>query len=289
VSGQWLVADGVRIDDRGGVAVEGLSFSSDGPHLVLLGGPAALGRAIAGVVPVTRGSLRVAGVSPREALAAGNVALAELDPALPETWTPKALCTWSARLGGVAQREARARADRAIGKMKLESSAERTMKSLTLAARRATVLASAIATGATTLVIDDPAPGLADDSARALARIAAEALDDVSWVLVTGRLAIASPFGLHADDAVVIGPAGVVAQGAPAEIAARERTYALRVIGSAHALAERAREKGATADAKDRELVVELGPGMTTADLFVIAREVAVTIVSLRPVAGALA
>jgi spermidine/putrescine transport system ATP-binding protein len=288
VAAPWLIAENLRIDDREAVAIESLSFASEGPHLVVIGGPSVLGHAFAGTAPVARGSVTIRGKTPHAALLAGEVAYASLDPRLPDSWSPRTFVQWSARLTGAPRRVARIAAGRALEALELGASATRPLSSLPLVARRAATLAAALATGATTVIIDDPLVGLADDAARTLARIAADAFDGVAWVYLAGRFSIGSAFGLRADDALVLGPQGAIAQGAPAEIAAKERLYAVRVLGSAHALADRVRARGATAEAKDRELRVELPAEMTTADLFALAAEASVTIISLRPVASSL-
>ncbi len=289
MSTKWISAEAVRVDDRGGVAIEGLTFASDGPHLAIIGGPSILAHALAGTTPLARGTILLDGKMPHEAMLAGDVAHAPRDPRTPDEWTPRTLISWSARLMGMNGAEARTSANHAITKLGLTEMADRKLATLPLGAKRATSIAAALATKATTLVIDDPSPGLTDDAARTLERIAADALDDVKWILLTGRLSLASPFGLRADDAVLLGPEGVVAHGAPAEVAAKDRVYALRVVGPAQALADLVRARGATASAKDRELEVELSADMTTRDLFSMASEASVTIVSLRPIANGVA
>ena len=59
--------------------------------------------------------------------------------------------------------------------------------------RRGAVLAAALATGASLLLFEDPTPGLADDVARTLARVLAQALDETAtspgraWVMFAAR------------------------------------------------------------------------------------------------------
>lgn len=283
----WIEVSDVRIDDAGGVLAERLSFGSDGPHLAVLGGPSILGHVLSGRLAPTRGTVSIDGKNAREALLTGALAHAERDPKVPEPWSVLEYVCWSARLVGMSRADAERGARAAVDALKLGAMARTRLGAVPPAARRATQLAAALATGARTIVIDDPIVGLPDDAARSLAKIAAEALERVSWVLLAGRLSLASPLGLSADDAVSIAPGGVVSQGAPADLATRERTYALRVLGSAYALAELVRAKGATVRAADRELVVELGAEMTTGELFALAQEARVTIVAMRPVGAA--
>lgn len=281
---KWITAEGLRVDGPNGVAVEGLTFGSDGPHLAIIGGSSVLGAALAGAAPLARGTLSIDGKPARDAMLAAEVAHAPIDPRVPEAWTARDFATWSARLGGMDRASARASSTRALAKLALADLADAKLSTLALPARRAVSIAAALATGASTIVFDDPTPGLPDDASRALGRIVAAALDDVRWVWLAGRIALASPLGVRTDDALLLGAGGVLAQGSPAEIASRERVYSLRVSGPSTALAELARARGAVASTRDRELTVELTAEMTTHDLFAMAAEASVTIVSLTPV-----
>lgn len=269
--------------------VEGLTFASEGPHLAVVGGSSLLGSALAGLSPLARGVLSVDGAPVLEARRANAIVYAPVDLRMPADWSARQWTAWSARLCGMSVAAANAAAAGALAKLGLADWADKKLSSAPLSARRATSLAAALATGARTIVFDDPTAGLPDDASRTLERVVAEALDDVRWVWLTGRIKLASPLALRVDDALLLGDSGVLAQGSPAEIASRDHVYALRVIGPAQALAELARSKGAAATAKDRELTVDLAASQTTHDLFAWAVEAGVTIVSLRPVADGVA
>jgi len=286
---KWLSADGVRVDGPRGVLVERLTFASDGPHLAIVGGSSVLSSALAGLSPLARGALSIDGAPVSEARRANAIVHAPVDPRMPADWSPRQWTVWSARLCGMSAADATAAAANAIPRLGLAEWADKKLSTAPLAARRATSVAAALATGARTIVFDDPTVGLPDDVSRKLGRVVAEALDDVRWVWLTGRIPLASPLGLRVDDALLLGEGGVLAQGSPAEIASRDHVYTLRVSGPAQALAELARTKGAVAAAKDRELTVDLAASQTTHDLFVWAVEAGVTIVSLRPVADGVA
>ena len=89
----------------------------------MLGAARALFEAAAGLRAIARGELRVAGEEPLDAVRAGAVAGAPLDPPLPASWTVRQYVTWSARLAGHAPGTARALADEAIERMELGSQA----------------------------------------------------------------------------------------------------------------------------------------------------------------------
>jgi len=87
--------------DVGGIpAVEGLSMASTGDHLLVLGAARALFETAAGLRASARGELLVADRDPLEAVRAGSLAGASLDPPLPSSWTIRRYVTWSARLAG---------------------------------------------------------------------------------------------------------------------------------------------------------------------------------------------
>jgi hypothetical protein len=153
--------------------------------------------------------------------------------------------------------------------------------------RRAAVLAAALATGARVLVLEDPFAGLPEDAGRLFSKVVVRALDELSWMLFAPRVAFSSPAALHADEAVVVAGSEVIGQGAPAEIAAGERTFNVRLYGEAAAFARLAAARGATvASATGGALTLDLG-ALSTADLFAIAEEARAVIVELCPLARA--
>jgi hypothetical protein len=98
-----------------------------------------------------------------------------------------------------------------------------------------------------------------------------------------------SPLALASDEALVVDGAQVSAQGAPAEIATREHTLALRVHGDAEAFARRVEAEGGRAQVSVGTsppvyVRVELG-GLAARDLLRIATESHAVVVELRPLA----
>jgi hypothetical protein len=161
------------------------------------------------------------------------------------------------------------------------------------AIRRATVLAAALATGATTILLEDPTPGIADDAARPLVRVLARALADRRSALFAARVALEAPHALVADEAILVEGSRIAAQGAPAEIAAADRTLLVRVHGDASAFARAVQDAGGTADVmtgapSPAHVQVQLGP-LAARDLLRIAAETNTVVVELRPLARAFA
>lgn len=275
-----------RVDVDGVPAVDGLSLSTSSERLLVLGAPRALFEAVCGMREVAHGTIKVDGEAPLAALRAAKLAGAPLDPPMPPRWTVRTYVAWSARLAGHSKRAAAAMADDALARMKLASMDGAQVARATAQVRRAIVIAAALATGARTLMLDDPLAGLPDAQARALARVTASALADRAWIAFVSRTPLASPLALEADEAVVLAGSTVAAQGAPAEIAARDRAYALRAEGNAPALSRRLQELGAHVTGAPEAMTVDLGE-MTTRELLAVAIEQGAVVVELRPASAA--
>jgi hypothetical protein len=181
----------------------------------------------------------------------------------------------------------------ALSRMKLDAVAGARLSKATLTVRRATVLAAALATGAATLLVEDPVPGLPPETERTFARALVRALDGRRAVFFAGRVPLESPVALAADEALVVDGSHLEAQGAPGEIAARERAYALRVAGDVRAFAQSLAARGARLlaplDASNRgRISVELGD-FGTRELLGIAASCDAVVLELRPLSRAFA
>ena len=286
-----LEARDLRLDEGRHVVVEGLSFASNGDKVLVFGTSAPLLRAATGELPVRRGQLLVVGRDPTAAARSNVAAIAPLDPLLPPAFTPTGYVEWSARLATNDARVAKKQAETAIHALMLASVEKTPLARCVTTARRATVIAAALATGATTILLEDPTHGLEDDAARGFAKLVTKALANVRWALFAARIPLESPLALEADDALVLGSSEVLAQGFPAELAAREKRFSIVVNGDARAFAEALTAHGYTTIGAPPRLLVDLGDGADsgTKDLFALALLHGVTIVELSPVAGALA
>jgi ABC-type multidrug transport system ATPase subunit len=277
----------LRVDIAGVPCVDGLSMVTTGDHVIVLGAPTGLFEAVSGMRKVTCGELRVAGHEPLEALRAGVLAGVPLDPPVPPTWTPRGYVEWSARLAGMSKRDARARANEALELLKMTASAETPLRAAPLHIRRAMAVAAGLATGAEVIVMEDPAVSLPEDAARNLSRLVATALEKHRWILFAGRIALESPLAMHADEAVVLTGSSVTGQGALAELATRERSYALRLVGKEEEFLVAAEARGAQVVRHGAHLTVDLGPALRTRDLLELAEQVSSVIVEMRPLARA--
>jgi ABC-type multidrug transport system ATPase subunit len=296
-----LEASRARIDAGGVAVVDGLTLRTSGERVLVLGAARALFEAASGLVPLTHGMLAVRGRSPLDGVRAGAVAGAPLDAPLPPDWSARTYVTWSARLAGApagASGGVTARVDDALARMELGAVADAKLARATPALRRATAIAAALATGASIVLLEDPLASLDDDAARHLARVTAAALEGRAWALFAPRVSLGSALTAAADEAIVVVGSDVGAQGAPRELAARDRRYALEVHGDAAALIAALEAHGATVDApraattaprRLSRIVVDLARDQTTRDLLAGAEAVGAVIVDLRPIARAFA
>jgi ABC-type multidrug transport system ATPase subunit len=290
-----LSCSSLRVDDRGAPAVDGLTFTTTGEQVLVLGAASALFEAAAGLRPPVHGEIRVEGSAPLDAVRRRVAAGAPLDPRMPAKWTPRQYVTWSARLAGHAGSQARELAEEALARTRVDSVAGTRLGSAGLTARRATVLAAALATGATTLILEDPLAGLPSESVPAFARVVARACADRRVAVFAARLPLESPLALEADEAIVVAGSAVAAQGAPGEIAAAARSFWVRVMGDVDAFARAVEERGARVSpasglepTRVGHLSVDLGP-LGAADLVRIASDVKATVLELRPISAAFA
>ena len=253
--------------------------------MAVLGAPRALFAAAAGMREVSGGVLRVAGLAPSEALRAATIAAVPVDVPLPASWTALRFVMANARLAGQSANAART----ALEAMQLGSYANVKLAAAAPVVRRAVMIASALATGAETLLVEDFSPGLPDDAARSLSRAFIHAARERRWLLFAGRLALSSPLGIQAEEALVFSGSRLLASGPPAEIAARERTFSVRVQGAkAGVYAERLREHGATVQAAGASLTVTMTAALTARDLVLVAKETDVVVLELAPLSPAL-
>lgn len=288
-----LETQSLRVDVAGTPAIDRLSLSTTGEWVLVLGGPRALFEAAAGLRSAEGGTVRVEGRPALDAIRDGVVASVPLDPPLPPRWTPRQYATWSAQLAGQPSAIANSMAAEALARLELKSFADARFSRAALTVRRAAVVAAALATGATTLLVEDPLTDLATEIRRSFARTIVRALSGRRIAFFAARVALESPAGLAADEAIVIEGSQVAHQGAPAQLAASERALVLRVEGDAAAFATAIVAAGATllapADASaPATLRIDAGP-LATRDVLRIALECHAVVLEVHPIARAFA
>jgi ABC-type multidrug transport system ATPase subunit len=283
-----MEADNVRIDAGGLPVIEQLSVKTTGNNVVVLGAPRVLFEACAGTRAVTSGALRLNGMSPQHAAAAGAVASAPMDVPVPGRWTLRDLVRENARLAGHPRRELDALARAALHALGLDAMMQTRLAAADPTVKRAAMIAAALATGAETILVEDFTSGLPDAAGRALARMFVSASKRRRWIVFAAQLALSSPLGLHADDAMLFVGGRLVVSGPPAEIAARDRTFTLRAAGDREAFTAALRDRGVKVDVEGGSLTVTLPEGVSTLELVRMASAQSVVVLELLPVSGAL-
>jgi ABC-2 type transport system ATP-binding protein len=277
----------LRVDVDGVADLDGLTLASTGSRLLVVAAPRALFAACAGLVAPRHGELRVVGEAPLEAVRAGHVASAQLDPPLPASWTPLEYLTWSARLAGRTRGEAEDRARDAASRLKLDVSGRSRLRGAAVETRRAVVVAAALATGAGTLLLEDPLAGLSEEAARGLARHVVRATEGLRTVVFAARSPLSSPLALDADEALVLDGSRVVAQGDPAEIATHDRAYTVRLHVASASFGRIAERRGARVSGAGAEWTVDLGASLQVSDILDIAAAAETVVLELRPLTEA--
>jgi ABC-type multidrug transport system ATPase subunit len=291
VPSPWIHAEALRVDVAGSPVLDGVTFATTGRSVAILGAPRALFEACAAERAPTSGSLRIVGHTPDEASRRALVAVAPLDPPLPPAWTTRSYATWSARLVGHDRASAERNAREAIAMLRMGGIADAKLGGAPVHIRRGAVLAAALATGASLLLFEDPTPGLADDVARTLARVLAQALDETAtspgraWVMFAARLPLTSPFAHRADEAFLFSRGQLARSGAPGELAAAEQTFHVRVNGPQNDFVDVLRKHGADVVTADTHLTVRLDDALAPRELFQLAEEAHVVLVELVPIA----
>jgi ABC-type multidrug transport system ATPase subunit len=283
-----LHADSVRVDD-GVPVVENLTIETTGTNVAVVGAARALFEAMCGVRPIVRGTLRICGMDPRVAIRAGAMASAPIDVPVPARWTVHEFARENARLAGQAKSVADKLAKDAVHAMQLDAYAAKKLAGTDVSVKRAAMIAAALATGAGVIVVQDFTAGLPDAAARSLAKLFVAACEGRRWIVFAGRLALSSPIGLHADEALLFAGGRFVCAGLPAEIAARERTYTVRTSGEAEPFAAKLRERGAVVEGIPGGLTVTMPEDLATHELVALARDSNVVVLELLPLSGALA
>lgn len=288
-SAPLLEAQDVRVD-RGGVPeLENLTFTSASnasERAIVLGAPRSFFDACAGIERPKSGELRIAGVETSEAARSGHTAASPASMRFPEKWTLLDIATWSARLGGASKSRAEIGAHRALSRLDLRDDAAAPLAKGPAHVRALAPVVAAIATQAPVLLLEDPTTQLPGDLARAVAKRIVTALGETTWILFTGHIGLGSPFALHADEAIVIA-GSKVSQGAVAEVASREGTYAVRIHGEARTFAKLIASNGGSSRGDGDDLLIELGDKLRTRDLFDLAETAHSVIVELRPLSRA--
>jgi ABC-type multidrug transport system ATPase subunit len=279
----------LRVDIDGAPACDGVAFTTKGDRVLVLGGPRALFLAAAGLAPVVRGSLKVLGAPPGDAVRDRTIAACSLAPALPPRWTVLEYVTWSARLSGLSKGDARARAAQALARVGLEKEGPTKLGRALPYVLRGTTLAATLATDAKIVALEDPIANLPEEAAVAHAELLVKTLAGRPWIVFASRVPLTSPLARNADEALIVTASALDAQGDPSAIAAATSRYRARVQGPVAELVRRLEERGVRAQVDGSQLAIDLAGALTTSQLLGLCAETQVAVVELVPTARALA
>ena len=281
-----LEAKDLRVDTREASALAGFGATMDGDHGVLVGAPGALFLAAAGLLPPASGTLRVAGTEPVQGLRERLLAGAPLDPPLPPRLSPRKYVEYSAAIAGLDTRAAAAAADRALSALQMAAVADKPIGSTVAHARRATVVAAALATGCQTLVLEDPTAGLPDDAAQVFADTLLGATAQCRTLLVVGQGRLDSALGRRATSAITFASGRMLAQGSPQDLASQSSVVQARVVGDKEPLTQALVDLGLSPSWTNDTLCLDLGE-RSTLDLMRAAEANNCVITELRRVSTA--
>ncbi len=212
-----------RLDVAGSVATEGLSFTTTGSRLALMGDWSAWFRLLLGAARLQAGTASILGLSVSEALARGRVAVISPKSPLPGSFSVRRLFCESARLAGFPQADAEARALQVATELNLSTLNERRIEALSRVELRAVWVAHAIITWPEVIFIEDLLTGLAEHEKDYLWRLTLGALAGRKWGIVLPSDDPSSIDGAvfsHTDEVLVLDHGHLAYQGAARQQAA---------------------------------------------------------------------
>jgi ABC-2 type transport system ATP-binding protein len=283
-----LVAHDLRIDVDGAIAIEGASFESRGGSVALMGDADGLIAAIAGKATVRSGALLVLGsdVERRAHFAASVVGLAPLDPPLPPRWTAREYLAWGARLAGSTKVAAQKEALATLSDLGLGGLGAKHLEELTLAERRALVLAQAVVTKPAVLIASAPLSGLSGPDAPYVAAVLDAATRHRKWIISLSNPHAGSPengLATTADDVLVFASARLLRHGKLQRIEDGTIGYTLMLRGEVAAFRDALRQRGVELSGGPHRFFLELPPEVRAQDLLMLSLEVGAPIIELVP------
>ncbi len=278
----FVEAQRASVERRGATLAEPATFSITASRSIVIGLPGALLPCLVGLSEITSGTLRVAGLAPRNAIAARRLAGALCDFKWPDDLSLRDVLLWSARVAGSTKEVATKRAAFMLEALKLTPLANARASAATPVVRRAVSIASALATEAPYLIFEDPLQGVAESEARTFGSALVAAIGDRGWVMVAKRFDAAHPLLSSCEHVYIFERDHFVAQGTPREFLSKAT---VRIQVSGDVLAFEAALSAEHVDLKkyvDGSYIIELAekPAHT---LFRIALAVGVNIEAYEP------
>jgi len=298
-----LAAEGARISVDDVVAIDQLTFTSQGDRVLCVGDVHALMAALTGVPMrvhgkagevdepgaesrVVSGTLRVAGRSVADGAHHAVAGIAPLDPALPGAWTAEEYVRWSARLAGVGRRLAVEVASTALARIGIAGLARKQIRSLSLPERRALMLAQAAVGSPAVIIAEAPLAGLDGGAAAFVATSLGRATEGRAAIVSVARLDPGSTEGALARGAthvLVLSGGELTLDGPPGEIFSGARIYGLTVRSNADVLRTELSARGVDLRGGPLRYSVALPAGVTTNAILAAAAAARAAIVEMVP------
>lgn len=318
-----LLAEEARVAVDGVVVIDRLSLVTTGDHVLFAGDPSALFAALSGVplssrrgarpaltgkaaradqasfdeldeeLPgeayVVAGTLHLAGRNVAEGAHVTLMGAAPLDPPLPPGWSAEEYVAWGARLAGARRGAAVDLAVQALARTGLLPARKRSTSVLSLAERRALVLAQAIVTAPEVLIAESPLSGLEGAAATFVLDALVQATEGRRAIFSVTRIDPSSPEGrlARASSHIVVLAGGEIAvEGTPSELFSGVRVYSLTVHRNAERLRAELGSRGIPLRGGPHRFSVELPAGNTTRDIVAAAHAARAAIVEMVPLIG---
>jgi ABC-2 type transport system ATP-binding protein len=283
-----VAAQDLRIDVKGAIAIERVTFTSHGHSVALLGDEHGILAAIGGTADIRAGTLTILGSALGDGahLRSNLVGMAPIDPPLPPRWTAREYLVWGARLAGADRSSAERDASQTLSEFGLESVGGNRLDSLPLAERRVLVLAQAVIARPAVLVAVTPFAGLGGREASYVSVAWATASRGRRWIVSLSNLYLGSAESVlaqSADDLLLFSSGRLVRQGKLDRLEKGAVGYTVTVRSKIEELRAALRERGIDLTGGPRRFFVELPKEMKAQDLLSISADIGAPIVELVP------
>ncbi len=295
-SAPLLLADGARVVVDGVVVFDTLSFRTRGERVVLCGDYSPILRVLMGggspatargSARVVAGKLELAGVDVAHGAHATSLGVAFFDAPLPDGWTATRYLEWSARLGGVASKEARLRAEQSLELVGAQALAGRALRGLGVLERRLLGLAHAVVNLPSVLVCEDPLAGLDADGVECVRQAIASSTSGRAALVLLPRVTLAGPTAelvTAATHLVSLAHGRIVFDGAPTALAAGARLFAVTACGGVARFREELLAVGAEVSGSSHQFSVALPEGLAARDIVGAAARAGAGLLGCSPV-----
>lgn len=298
-----LEAVEARVDVDGVTALDGLTLSTGGDHVVVAGDARALFAVLTGVpmgglgdgdeasgeAELVAGTLALAGRSVAERAHVEAMGAAPLDPPAPPGWTAEDYVAWGARLAGVKRGDANELAAAGLSRLGLGAVRCKKLGALPLPERRAVMLAQAVVSGPEVLVAEAPLSGIEGPAAGLVMQALLAATEGRRALVSVARLDAAGAEGAlarRASHLVVLAGGKVALEGPPEELFAAAQVLALRVRSNAEALRAELALRGMDLRGGPERFSVALPVGTSTKEVLAAAVASRATLVEMVPLLG---